>query len=93
MENIYTSYTKEVQGETYYFVKKYLSFPEFHNVPDVLVGYGMHTDFDKACSIALVTDVNLQLKLMKHMLNTVTVEKAKVIEMLPVQGNAKSIIR
>lgn len=54
MENFYNAYSKTVNGQTYFFVKKYLTFPEFNNVPDVLAGYGMHTDFDKACKIAMV---------------------------------------
>ena len=63
MENIYDAYSKEIHGQTYFFVKKYLTFPEFNNVPDVLVGYGMHIDFDKACKIALVTDLAVKERL------------------------------
>ena len=91
MENFYTSYTKTVQGKTYYFVKKFLTFPEFNNVPNVLVGYGMHTDFDKACSIALIQDTNIKLQLLNSM--TGAVEKAKVIEMIPANFESKSVIR
>jgi hypothetical protein len=63
MENFYNAYSKTVNGQTYFFVKKYLSFPEFNNVPDVLAGYGMHTDFDKACKIAMVTDQKVKERL------------------------------
>jgi len=91
MENFYTSYTKTVQGKTYYFVKKFLTFPEFNNVPNVLVGYGMHTDFDKACSIALIQDTNIKLQLLNSM--TGAVEKAKVIEMIPANFESKSVVR
>ena len=91
MENFYTSYTKTVQGKTYYFVKKFLTFPEFNNVPNVLVGYGMHTDFDKACSIALIQDTNIKLQLLNSM--TGAVEKAKVIEMIPANFETKSVVR
>lgn len=56
MENIFNAYSKVVAGQHYFFVKKYLTFPEFNNVPDVLIGYGMHIDFDKACKIAQVSD-------------------------------------
>ena len=90
MENIYKSYTKTVQGKTYYFVKKFLSFPEFNNVPDVLVGYGMHTDFDKACGIAMIQDENIKLQLLNNMANPV--DTAKVIDMLPVKFDNKSAI-
>ena len=91
MENYYTSYSKVVQNKTYYFVKKFLTFPEFNNVPDVLVGYGMHTDFDKACNIAMIQETNIKLQLLNSM--TGAVEKAKVIEMMPVNFESKSVVR
>ncbi|CAN5799934.1 hypothetical protein BH11BAC4_BH11BAC4_18080 [soil metagenome] len=91
MENFYTSYSKTVQGKTYFFVKKFLTFPEFNNVPDVLVGYGMHTDFDRACTIAMVQDTNIKLKLLNSM--TGAFEQAKVIEMMPVKFESKSVVR
>jgi hypothetical protein len=91
MENIYTAYTKTVLGRTNYFVKKFLTFPEFNNVPDVLVGYGMHTDYDTACRIAMIHDVNIRLKLLNSMM--VTSDKAKVIEMLPSKFESKIIAR
>ena len=56
MEHSYKSYTKTINGITYYFVKKYTSFPEFDNTPAVLERYGMHVDFKKACTIAEVYD-------------------------------------
>ncbi len=87
MENFYTSYTKVVQGKTYFFVKKFLRFPEFNNVPDVLVGYGMHAEFDRACNIAMIQDANIKLQLLNNMGNNV--EKAKVIELQ--FGKIKSI--
>lgn len=91
MENFYTSYTKTVQGKTYFFVKKFLKFPEFNNVPDVLVGYGMHVKFDKACSIAQIFDQNIKLQLLNSM--TGAIEKAKIIEMQPVNFEIKSVVR
>jgi hypothetical protein len=91
MENIYTSYTKTVQGKTYFFVKKFLTFPEFNNVPDVLVGYGMHTDFDKACNIAMINDTKTKLQLLNNMGGAV--EKAKVIDMMPANFESKSVVR
>lgn len=91
MKNIYTSYSKTVLGKNYFFVKKYLTFPEFNNVPDVLVGYGMHTDFDKACSIAMVRDVSIRMKLLNSMARCQ--EQAKIIEMIPRNGNSKVNIR
>jgi len=65
MENIYNAYSKVIHGQTYFFVKKYLSFPEFNNVPDVLVGYGMHVDFDKACKIAMINNQEIKDRLRK----------------------------
>ena len=91
MENFYTSYTKTVQGKTYFFVKKFLKFPEFNNVPDVLVGYGMHVEFDKACSIAQIFDQNIKFQLLNSM--TGAIEKAKIIEMQPVNFEIKSVVR
>ena len=79
MENYYTSYSKVVQNKTYYFVKKFLKFPEFNNVPDVLVGYGMHTEFEKACSIATIHDPRIRQRLLNEMESTV--EQSKVIDM------------
>ena len=91
MENFYTSYTKTIQGNTYFFVKKFLCFPEFNNVPDVLVGYGMHLDFDKACGIAMIEDTKIKLQLLNSM--TCAIEQAKVIEMMPVSFESKSLVR
>ena len=91
MENFYTSYQKTVQGKTYFFVKKFLTFPEFNNVPNVLVGYGMHTDFDKACNIAMIHDATIKLQLLNNMGGAV--EQAKVIDMLPVNFESKSVVR
>lgn len=93
MENFYNSYSKIVQGKTYYFVKKFLQFPEFNNVPDVLVGYGMHTDFHKACSIAGISDPKVKMQLLNNMTGEGLVEQAKVIDMMPMNFEIKSIVR
>ncbi|MBC7890217.1 MAG: hypothetical protein H7Z13_20270 [Ferruginibacter sp.] len=79
MENFYTSYTKIIENKTYYFVKKYLIFPEFTDVSPVLENYGMHTDFNKACSIAQINDPQVR----KHLLNEAegTIQHAKVIDL------------
>lgn len=91
MENFYTSYSKIIQNKTYYFVKKYLRFPEFNNVPDVVVGYGMHTDFDKACTIATVHDSQTRKLLMANIGNEQG--QAKVIEMTARHADRKSMLR
>ena len=56
MENFYTAYTRVVQGTTFYFVKKYVRYPEYKDVAGVLESYGMHADFNRACQIALIND-------------------------------------
>jgi hypothetical protein len=63
METFYTAYTKLLDYKTYYFVKKFSAFPEFKDVSPVLDAYGMHTNFDKACSIAGLTDAKLKEEL------------------------------
>jgi hypothetical protein len=52
MEHVYTVHTKLIDGQTYYFVKKIMALPEFKGLAEIVVGYGMHTDYDKACNIA-----------------------------------------
>jgi len=66
MENFYTCYTKILQGATYYFAKKYITFPEHNNVPDVLEGYGMHIDFNQACNIARIDDEAIRQQLFQN---------------------------
>jgi len=77
MENLYTSYTKVVENKTYYFVKKFMVFPEIPNLEPVLESYGMHTDFKKACSIASVNDPKIMEQLLMEAEGTV--HMAKVI--------------
>lgn len=66
METFYTAYTKLLDFKTYYFVKKFTAFPELKNVPPVMESYGMHTNFDKACSIAGVTDAEVKATLLEQ---------------------------
>lgn len=79
MENFYTCYTKVLQGTTYYFAKKYITFPEHNNVPDVLDGYGMHTDFNKACHIAKIEDDSIKQMLLQNV--QADAQAARVIRM------------
>ncbi len=65
MEHVYTVHTKIIQDKTYYFVKKILALPEYKGLAEVVVGYGMHTDLEKACSIAGIVDVE-SIKLLLH---------------------------
>lgn len=69
MEKIYNSYTKVIDGTTYFFVKQFLIFSELPGVPPVLEKYGMHTSFEKACSIAGVKDKSIQKQLLETLEN------------------------
>ena len=66
MEHVYSSYTKTIQNTTYYFVKKFLVIPELKEVEPLLESYGMHTNFDKACEIACITDKSIKQSLLKE---------------------------
>lgn len=52
MEHVYQVHTKLIQDKTYYFVKKIMTLPELKGMAEIVIGYGMHIDFEKACSIA-----------------------------------------
>jgi hypothetical protein len=79
MENIYTAYIKQINGTNFYFVKKYITFPEYRDVPDIMETFGMHTNFNRACRIAMVTDPAIK----QQLLNTLPADrpKSKVIHM------------
>ncbi|CAN5161496.1 hypothetical protein BH09BAC2_BH09BAC2_13900 [soil metagenome] len=66
MKYIYTAYTKVINNVTFYFVKKYLTFPQYKNVRDMLEGFGMHTTFEGACNIAKLEDENIKLQLLNQ---------------------------
>jgi hypothetical protein len=66
VENMYKAYEKTIDGKTFYFIKQFLAFPEYKNVPPVLTAYGMHTDFNKACGIAMIYDKAIKNKLSKE---------------------------
>ena len=79
MENVYTSYTKTLQNKTFYFVKKFLVIPELKEIEPILESYGMHTDFDKACEIAQITDHAVKEMLLKEI--TERGARTKVIDL------------
>ncbi len=81
METFYKAYTKIVQNKQYYFVKRYLSFPEYKEVEDILDGYGMHTDFNRACDIAAVNNSTVRKRLLLDMQSPSPM--AKIIELMP----------
>lgn len=80
MNIFYTAYTKQIHGTKFYFVKKFSSFPEIKDMPDILENFGMHTDFKTACSIAKITDSLIQ----KNLLETIEgagSDQGKLIQM------------
>jgi hypothetical protein len=77
MEQYYTSYTKTINNTSYYFVKKYTRYPEFKGAPSILESYGMHTSFDKACSIAAVCDPAIKERLLKEASPALTYRQLK----------------
>lgn len=79
MENFYTVHTKLLDGKTYYFVKKHLKLTEFKDAADLLVGYGMHSDFDKACGIAGISDMIIKEQLLSEL------ENRKKVQRLPMK--------
>jgi hypothetical protein len=64
MEHVYKAHTRQLEGQTYYFVKKIMTIPELGEAANVVTGYGMHTDFEKACHIAGIEDEEVRKKLL-----------------------------
>jgi hypothetical protein len=91
MENIYTAYSRDINGKTFFFVKKYNIFPEYADFPKVLDSMGMHTDFYKACEIAKITDEVI----IKRLLNELHIlpDSTKVIQMHGVKAMTHTILR
>lgn len=54
MKYEHNAYIREIDGQQFYFVKRFIIIPELQNIHPVLSGFGMH--LDKACDIAGVTD-------------------------------------
>ena len=79
MENYYTAYTKVINGVTFYFVKKFKTFPEYKDVEPILESYGMHTDFDKACEIAGIQENDVKKQLLDELQRSA--HQAKVIDL------------
>lgn len=87
METNFTCYTKKVQGEVFYFVKKFIAFPEFSSLPPVMEAYGMHTNFDKACAIANLYDAEIKKQLLEEVESGL--KQAKVIDLSEVNFNSQ----
>jgi hypothetical protein len=91
METLYTAYTKLLDYKIYFFVKKFNTFPELKNVAPVMESYGMHTDFDKACSIAGITDQAIKEQLLQQAEENT--QRAKIVELGTTYYSGKSIAR
>lgn len=87
MEHIYTSYCKKIAGANYYFVKKFQVYPDLMDLPPVLDGYGMHTNFDKACKIAGIDEIPVKKRLLQEL--TGNHMSGKVIEMATLEKTSK----
>ena len=75
MKIFYTAYAKEIDGSTFYFVKSFQTFPEYQTLPPILETYGMHTNFEKACKIAMVYDKQIQQDLLNELESNSTSSK------------------
>lgn len=87
MEQIYSAYKKNVQGKDTYFVKRFLVFPEYPMLEPVMDGYGMHASFEKACSIAGITNA-ATISDLRSEADGVPAE-AKVVKMIPMGLSVK----
>lgn len=67
MKNLYTAYAKEIDGNIFYFVKSFQTFPEYQTVPPILETYGMHKNFEQACKIAGIYDKEIKLQLLNEL--------------------------
>ena len=86
MEKIYNAYEKKIDGITFYFVKEYQTFPEYKNVSPILRSYGMHTDFKKACKIAMISDKAIQQQLLDTL--EIKTSQTKVIQLNRTKANS-----
>ncbi len=91
MENIYNAYTKEINGRTFYFVKKFTVYPEIKDCPPVLERMGMHSNFYKACHLAQIPDD----KAIRYLMNELHIvpESARVIHLPKVKSMTHSLLK
>jgi hypothetical protein len=87
METFYTAYTKLLDYKKYYFIKKFSAFPELKDVSPILESYGMHTNFDKACSIAGLNDPLIKEQLLQQAEEST--HQAKIVEL----GNNSFVVK
>lgn len=93
MENTYTAYTKKINNETLYFVKRFTSFNDIKGMPRVLSDYGMHSEFSKACAIAQIFDERIIEQLARQLHLIPATDPAKVISFNPSKQAAPSFLR
>ncbi|MEO8822358.1 MAG: hypothetical protein ABI366_02210 [Ginsengibacter sp.] len=91
MENIYNAYTKEINGKTFYFVKKFSVYPEVKDCTPVLETMGMHTNFFKACNLAFISEKEI-INQLKNDLHIVT-ESARIIHPQKVKSMTHSLVK
>lgn len=91
MENIYNAYTREINGKTFYFVKKFSMFPELNDCPPILENMGMHTNFYKACRFAQIDDDMVIRSLMNQV--HIVPHSAKVIHLQKVRSITHSLLK
>ncbi|MDQ6764388.1 MAG: hypothetical protein M3015_17425 [Bacteroidota bacterium] len=101
MENIYSAYVRTVNGDAFYFVKKYQVFPEYKDIPPILDSYAMHTDFEKACKIAMICDKIVKEQLISELqlnnaitnVNQTRPAKARIYKINPRQIHLPSMFK
>ncbi len=91
MENIYNAYTKEINGKTFYFVKKFIFYPEIKDSSPILDKLGMHTNFHKACGIAEVYDQQIVNRLMNEL--HIIPESGRVIHLQKAKAVTHSLLK
>ena len=52
-----------------------MALPELKGLADIVIGYGMHTDFEKACSIAGIYDSATRKQLLLELDQQQTAQK------------------
>ena len=79
MEHYYKAYTKSINDTTFYFVKKYTSYPEFQDTPAILDKLGMHKNFKRACNLADIYDLSIIEKLYDEVTTSLISEQASLV--------------
>ena len=86
MEHSYSVHKKEINGVPTYFIKKFLTFPDQQDIPDIREGFGMHSNFEMACSIAGVESDTIKSNLRQQV-----DEESAEGKVIPLQPEGRSI--